>query len=245
MRTVLLNADGSYQRDCRAGESGVLMIAGEALSPGYTDAEKNAGLFATLPAKGGGSEVWLNTRDLAAIDEDGYLFLRGRARDLIIRGGHNIDPGLIEEALNAHPAVAEAAAVGQPDVHAGEVPVAFVLLKPETEAVSESELLAYARAHVPERAAIPKRLIIKQRMPQTDIGKTDKKSLRAEAAQFVLKRALLDALDETAFELSVVPDPAHGIRAVLQLRDTGRQSAAHSVLDSFPITYDISTLGES
>jgi acyl-CoA synthetase (AMP-forming)/AMP-acid ligase II len=68
--------------------------------------------------------------DLGHIDAQGYLHVTGRAKDVIIRGSHNIDPGLVEEAFLAHPSVALCAVVGEPDAHAGEVPMAFVTLKP-------------------------------------------------------------------------------------------------------------------
>jgi acyl-CoA synthetase (AMP-forming)/AMP-acid ligase II len=69
---------------------------------------------------------WLNTGDTGRVDDDGWLYLRGRAKDVIIRGGHNIDPQVIEDALLSHPAVVDAAAIGRPDRRAGEVPIAFV-----------------------------------------------------------------------------------------------------------------------
>ena len=71
---------------------------------------------------------YLRTGDLGRLDADGYLWITGRAKDLIIRGGHNIDPGMIEEALMAHPAVAFVGAIGQPDAHSGELPAAYVEL---------------------------------------------------------------------------------------------------------------------
>jgi fatty-acyl-CoA synthase len=92
---------------------------------------------------------WLDTGDLASVDEDGFIQLAGRAKDLIIRGGHNIDPQTIEDALLAHPDVTAAAAVGQPDVHAGEVPVAFVSLVPGSTATA-GELREWAKQQVPE-----------------------------------------------------------------------------------------------
>ena len=73
---------------------------------------------------------WVNRGDLGRLDADGYLWITGRAKDLIIRGGHNIDPMAIEEVLFQHPAVALAAVVGEPDAYAGELPVAYVQLKP-------------------------------------------------------------------------------------------------------------------
>jgi fatty-acyl-CoA synthase len=86
----------------------------------YTEADKNRELFA--------DGRFLRTGDLGRIDADGYLFITGRAKDLIIRGGHNIDPAIIEEALMGHEAVAFVGAIGQPDAHAGELPCAYVEL---------------------------------------------------------------------------------------------------------------------
>src|ERR1700756_5136517 len=86
---------------------------------------------------------------------------RCRAKDLIIRGGHNIDPQTIEDALLEHPDVTAAAAVGRPDAHSGEVPVAFVALAPGTQATTE-ELERWAAERVPERAAAPKHVEIVQ-----------------------------------------------------------------------------------
>jgi fatty-acyl-CoA synthase len=91
-------------------------------------------------------------RDLARIDADGFVYLAGRAKDLIIRGGHNIDPAIIEDALLAHPQVTAASAVGQPDVHAGEVPVAYVTLAPGAT-VTGDELRDWASQRVPDRTA--------------------------------------------------------------------------------------------
>ncbi|MGV0803306.1 acyl-CoA synthetase, partial [Mycolicibacterium elephantis] len=72
---------------------------------------------------------WLDSGDLARVDEYGYVQLRGRAKDVIIRGGHNIDPATIEDALLTHPAVTGAAAVGRPHPVSGEVPVAYVTIE--------------------------------------------------------------------------------------------------------------------
>ena len=86
---------------------------------------------------------WLNTGDLGCVDADGFVYLTGRAKDLIIRGGHNIDPRVIEEGLLSHPAVAAAAAVGRPDRHSGEVPVAYVV-PADPARFDEAGLLAWA-----------------------------------------------------------------------------------------------------
>ena len=106
------------------------------------------------PTDGVVRDGWLDTGDHGSVDADGFVRLTGRVKDLIIRGGHNIDPAVIEEALLSHPAVSHAAAVGRPDRHSGEVPVAYVSLTPSASA-SEEELRAWAADHVPEAAAAP------------------------------------------------------------------------------------------
>jgi fatty-acyl-CoA synthase len=132
---------------------------------------------------------WLDTGDLARLDEDGFIYLTGRAKDLIIRGGHNIDPAIIEDALLAHPQVTAAAAVGRPDVHAGEVPVAYVTLAPEAT-VTGDQLRDFAADRVAERAAAPKAVTVLDPLPVTAVGKPYKLALRADAT----RRAVADAL---------------------------------------------------
>ena len=127
------------------------------------------------------------------MDGDGYVRLAGRAKDLIIRGGHNLDPAVIEDALLGHPAVSAAAAVGAPDAHAGEVPVAYVTVEAPPGA-GEDELRAWAAEYVPERAAAPKRVEIIDAIPVTAVGKPYKPELRRRATE----RAARDALPEQA-----------------------------------------------
>jgi len=99
------------------------------------------------------------------------VFVTGRAKDVIIRGGHNIDPAIIEDALLLHPDVAIAAAVGQPDPHAGELPVAYVTLKAGATTDAES-LLAFVAPRVGEPAARPRSIGILGEMPVTPIGRS-------------------------------------------------------------------------
>src|SRR5690606_31390326 len=128
---------------------GEICVANPGVSVGaaYTEAAKNVGLFA--------GNRFLRTGDLGRIDGDGYLWITGRAKDLIIRGGHNIDPAEIEEALARHPSVAFVGAIGQPDAFAGELPCAYVELVKDAEVTPEA-LLEHAQSHIHERAAIPK-----------------------------------------------------------------------------------------
>lgn len=159
-------------RPCATNDIGIIAQRGLTTFPGYLDDAHNRDLWLT-DADG---QRWLNTGDLGRFDSEGYLWLTGRAKELIIRGGHNIDPACIEAALNAHPAVALAAAVGRPDAYAGEIPVVYVSLKPGTTATSE-ELLQHATNAISERAAVPKEVVIVQALPTTAVGKIFKPDL--------------------------------------------------------------------
>jgi fatty-acyl-CoA synthase len=133
----------------------VLAISGPTVFPGYVTGRGEHGHV--LSGMGTLVDGWLNTGDLARVDADGFVYLAGRAKDLIIRGGHNIDPAIIEDALLSHPAVTAASAVGRPDEHAGEVPVAYVTV---SSAVTEEALRTWATDHVTERAAAPKDVVV-------------------------------------------------------------------------------------
>jgi fatty-acyl-CoA synthase len=175
--------------DCAAGETGIVVIGGPHVSPGYSDAARNAGMFETLS----NGEHWLVSGDLGHLDPDeksrGYIHVTGRAKDVIIRGSHNIDPGLVEEAFLAHPAVALCAVVGEPDAYAGELPVAFVTLKPGAVIDAQALLQAVAPT-VYERPAVPKRVTVIDAMPMTAIGKIFKPALRLKAIEVKLAEIL-------------------------------------------------------
>ena len=132
---------------------------------------------------------WLRTGDLGYMDQDRNLFITGRAKDLIIRSGHNIDPATIEACLDSHPAVSMSAAVGKPDAYAGELPVAYVMLHPDSQ-VSEQDLLEYALGNINERPACPKYIKVLKELPTTAVGKIHKPSLRALAAETTIQERL-------------------------------------------------------
>lgn len=183
--------DGAAQMGdaCAAGETGVVVIRGPHVSPGYSDASRNGGMFQTL-ANG---EHWLVSGDLGHLDAQGFCHITGRAKDIIIRGSHNIDPGLVEDAFLAHPDVALCAVVGEPDAYAGELPVAFVTLKPGRAAdeTAAARLLADVSPTVYERPAVPKRLTILDAMPMTAVGKIFKPALRLKAIEVKLTDMLV------------------------------------------------------
>lgn len=170
---------------CATGDTGVLVLRGPHVSAGYTDAARNAGMF---------EDGWLVSGDLGHLDAQGYVHVTGRAKDVIIRGSHNIDPGLVEDAFLAHPAVAMCAVVGEPDAHAGEVPAAFVTLKPGAEVVPGA-LLAAVAPRVYERPAVPRRVVVLDALPLTAIGKVYKPALRLRAIELKLQEMLAPLAD--------------------------------------------------
>jgi fatty-acyl-CoA synthase len=179
VKAVRVGAGDRPVGDCAPGEVGVLAISGPAVFPGYLGADgpdPSAKVF----------DGWLLTGDLGCVDEDGYVHLTGRAKDLIIRGGHNIDPRPVEEALLAHPLVTGAAVIGRPDPHAGEVPVAYVTAAHGANAdpgAAEDDLLAWAREHAPEPAAAPKAVHVIDELPTTTVGKPYKAALLADSVR--------------------------------------------------------------
>jgi len=193
----------------------------------YTEAAKNDDLYYF--------DKYLRTGDLGRIDDDGYLWITGRAKDLIIRGGHNIDPAEIEEALLGHEAVAFAGAIGQPDAHAGELPCAFVELV-DGASVTPEELMEFCKLHVHERAAIPKHMTILDELPKTAVGKVFKPDLRRNAITRVYNDALLKAGLAARVE-NVIDDKKRGL--VAQVEANGIDEAKISaVLGGFTRPWD-------
>ena len=189
VKAVRISANGSWA-DCAPRETGVLVIGGPAVFAGYlTDPGPGGPRISRSAAVRDG---WLDTEDLGYVDADGFVYLTGRAKDLIIRGGHNIDPRVIEEALLRHRAVAAAVAVGSPDPHSGEVPVAYVV-PADPGQFDEAELLAWAGTAIGERAARPKRIYPIPAIPLTQVGKHYKPALAADAAARAVAEALADA----------------------------------------------------
>lgn len=187
--------DTDTTRPLAPGETGVIALRGPNVAGGYSDPARNAGTFTP--------DGWLISGDLGHIDAEGRLYVTGRQKDIIIRGGHNIDPQSIEDALLAHGDVRDAAAVGMPDAYAGELPVAFVALHPGA-AVDAAGLLEFLRARIEEPAALPKRIEIVEALPLTPIGKIFKPALRRIACDWALRAALADCgIDPAACRLTI------------------------------------------
>ena len=185
IRVARMDQEDGAVRECAVGEIGMLQIKGPGVSPGYVNEAHERAARTT--------DGWLITGDLGRVDKDGYLFVTGRVKDVIIRGGHNIDSALIEEALLKSPDVLHAAAVGKPDAYAGELPAAYVQLVPGSQ-VTAADLVAFASSHIVERAAVPKDIFIVDKMPLSDVGKPVKVALRRDAAERTFSSVLNDAV---------------------------------------------------
>jgi len=156
-------------REVPAGTEGEIISKGTGVMKGYWKMPKET---ATTIING-----WLHTGDFGKVDEDGELYITGRKKDLIIKGGENIDPGISEKWLYYHPAVSEAAVIGIPDGKYGEEVAAAIVLKPGQQA-SEQELIDHVRQHV-HHFYSPNKIFFVKDMPKNDFGKILKKDIRA------------------------------------------------------------------
>jgi fatty-acyl-CoA synthase len=207
------------------GDSGILRVRGPSVSPGYTDPKRDAGTF---------EDGWLISGDIGHVDEAGRIFVTGRAKDVIIRGAHNIDPGLIESVLLRHPSVLMAAAVGEPDANAGELPVAFVSLRPG-EAVSAEDLASFAAPLIAERPAVPKRIYIVPAIPMTAVGKVYKPALRAHAARMGLQALLV----QRQLDARVRVEVASGMTVRFIVADAAAEAAVRELMQPFALSFSV------
>ncbi|MBI5907842.1 MAG: acyl-CoA synthetase [Burkholderiales bacterium] len=220
-----LGADGSLGATCAPYEIGVLTVHGPIVTPGYRRAEDNDSAL---------HRGYVNTGDLAYTDEEERIYIAGRAKDLIIRSGHNIDPQQIEEAVQRHPAVAAAAAVGQPDRYAGELPVCYVTLKPSAQVTTE-ELRIFSEPLLAERPAWPKQYYIVDAIPVTGVGKIFKPALRTDAVQRLVAQVVKGAIGCEGVRITAVPGGKRGMDVTIVLgdRDWERRAELRTALDGY------------
>jgi len=150
------------------GQQGEIVIKGPTLMKGYWNLPEET----AKTIKDG----WLYTGDIGYIDEDGYFYITGRKKDIIIRGGENVSPKEVEEVLLQHPAVAEAGVVGIPDAVYGEEIKAFVVIKPNKR-VNEEELIAFCKDRLPT-FKLPKMVQFTKSLPKNLLGKVLRAELR-------------------------------------------------------------------
>lgn len=209
-----LNQDGSLGEPCANDEIGVITIQGDHISPGYLDPKHNEGVIDTGR---------LNSGDLGYKDAHGRIYIAGRAKDLIIRSGNNIDPAMIENAMATHPAVALAAAVGIPDAYAGELPVCFVELLPNAN-VSVEDLHLHAQSTIDERPAWPKLIQTIDTIPLTTVGKIFKPSLRCIAAKQRVMDLVQNEFGIANAHVEVVTGGSRGMHVSITLSKGDRAS---------------------
>ena len=214
MLRSLVGSEMCIRDSCDTGEVGVLVIGGPTVSPGYRNVAQNAETFI---------DGELVSGDLAYTDEDGRIYIAGRSKDLIIRSGHNIDPLMIENAMQNHPAVAVAAAVGMPDAYAGEIPVCYVQLLPGATATDE-ELRTHAESTIGERPAWPKHVHVIPAVPMTAVGKIFKPELRKDAVTRSVN-AILHNQNLGGAEVAVETGGTRGMIVNIKLVDCDAEEA--------------------
>jgi fatty-acyl-CoA synthase len=231
-----LNTDGSPGTACSPGEVGIVTLRGPTVSPGYRTPEHDRGVFV---------DGMLNTGDLGYVDDTGRVHIAGRTKDLIIRGGHNIDPLMIENAMQRHPAVALAAAVGMPDAYAGELPVCYVALRPGA-AVTEADLHAHAEAAIAERPAWPKHIFVIDTIPVTSVGKIYKPTLRCHAAARLVTRLLREELGIADAEVRATEGGPRGMTVSVRLPESDASVAprVRDALGAFLFEVEVTDYGD-
>jgi fatty-acyl-CoA synthase len=228
-----LGSDGWPGESCAAHEVGMLTVRGPHITPGYRDPAHNASSL---------RDGYLDSGDLAYTDEEGRLFIAGRSKDLIIRGGHNIDPLIIETALQAHPAVALAVAVGMPDRYAGELPVCYVALRPGAQATVE-QLRTFAEPLIAERPAWPKQIFIVDAIPMTSVGKIFKPELRNDAARRLVADEVAKAIGAGDVAVDVAAGGKRGMDVIVKLpaQHASKRQAAEAALEGYVFDYKVIT----
>lgn len=230
VRILECDADGTILKECGRDEVGEICVSNPGVIPGgtYVDPDKNKGLFAD------GS--WLRTGDLGKLDEDGYLWITGRAKDMIIRGGHNVDPAIIEEALAGHESVAFVGAIGQPDAVQGEVPCAYTELVAGAN-TSSAELHEFARAKIRDKLAMPEYVEVVDELPKTAVMKVFKPDLRKLAIRRIYNERLeAEGLDARVSK--VIEDPKRGLVAQVTGTTEASEKPVGSVLGEYATPWE-------
>jgi len=155
------------------GEIGELIVQGPQVMQGYWK----------LPQETADTlrEGWLYTGDIARMDEDGYVFVVDRKKDMIISSGYNVYPREIDEVLYEHPKILDAVAIGVPDPYRGEIVKAYIVLKPG-ESVTEEEIIQFSKARLAPYK-VPRSVEFRQSLPKSMVGKVFRKELRQEVLQ--------------------------------------------------------------
>jgi fatty-acyl-CoA synthase len=223
---VAVLADGIIHRGPSPG--GEILARGPQVFPGYLDERQKGASF---------HEGWLRSGDIGRIGAHGEIYVTGRIKDVIIRGGHNIDPAGIEDAALAFPGVALAAAVGLPDAYAGETPMLFVTAAPGAT-IDRAALAEFVERRIPEAPARPRAIAVIEEMPVTPIGKIFKPKLREIAAEQAARDAIAAALPGVRVDIRAATDSERGL--VLTATVPPRQAEhVRAALGSLPLPFKI------
>ena len=207
--------------------TGEILVRGPQMFSGYLRGSQESQPF---------YEGWLRSGDLGRIGPHGEVYITGRAKDLIIRGGHNIDPTSIEDVALRFPGVGLAAAVGRPDPYAGETPMLFVT--PTTGAAIDRAALAdFLQAGVMEPPARPRAIEVIMDMPVTPVGKIFKPRLREIAAEAAVRDALAVSLPGAVCEVAAAHNE-RGLTLYVRVPATGLD-AARAELGKLPVNFEI------
>jgi acyl-CoA synthetase (AMP-forming)/AMP-acid ligase II len=160
---------GDDGKDVPRNQDGELWIKGPNVMKGYYNRPDETAAVLT-------PDGWFKTGDLARLDEDGYLFITGRIKDMIIMAGEKVFPREIEDAIKLHPAVMIAAVIGVKDSSRGEMPVAFIQLKPDAPKPTANDIRNFARERIAPYKA-PKEVYFVDDLPKTPAGKVLKRDL--------------------------------------------------------------------
>ena len=223
---IAILADGKVHRG-PSTPSGEILGRGPQMFSGYFDPNQVGASF---------HEGWLRSGDLGRIGDHGEIYVTGRAKDLIIRGGHNIDPASIEDVALTFPGVGLAAAVGRPDPYAGETPILFVAPSPG-RTIDRAALGDHMQSSVAEAPARPRSIVVIDEMPVTPVGKIFKPRLRELAAEEAARELLATALPGVAIKVEASHTPQG-----LVLRACAPQAAVEATrteLGKLPIGFEV------
>ena len=208
--------------------TGEILVRGPHVFAGYADPRHGAGSF---------HDGWLRSGDLGRIGADGEIYVTGRIKDIIIRGGHNIDPAGIEEAALGFPGVALAAAIGRPDPYSGETPMLFVSPSPGAS-IDPAALGQFVEGRIMETPARPRAIAVIPEMPLTPVGKIFKPRLREIAAEEAARELIAAAAPGLAAEVRADTEIERGLVVTVKAVSSHCETL-RAELGKLPLTADV------